>query len=315
MIYNVTGGGTNAGSGGVGGTLTITAPKNVTVTVSKDDKIRTKNSGATGVAVFRGLASGTWTITISNGTDTASKPVEIKADYSAEITFFSATINVTYPSGSTCTATNGDTTLTAPDTSGTWACTVNKAGTWTVGYTSGAIRQARAITPQNGATVDVTLRNWLFDYGPTANNYTWEASANKADNASNQSPLAPEITKNGDGSVTLSRNAPSGDKRGGYKLVNVDLTNVNTIHADIIGTYDYDLETGLFVLPNTFSYYYGQAVAKKPMRAKTDNFASGAHLDVVVDVSKLTGYYTVYIPCFAQSGRTSSVTIREVWCE
>ena len=87
MIYNVTGGGTNAGSGGVGGTLTITAPKNVTVTVSKDDKIRTKNSGATGVAVFRGLTSGTWTITISNGTDTATKTVEIKADYQAAISF------------------------------------------------------------------------------------------------------------------------------------------------------------------------------------------------------------------------------------
>lgn len=310
MIFNVTGGG-----GGTGCTLTITAPVGATVTVSKDGKSKPPKIAVTGTVVFKGLESGTWAITITKGTNTAEKKVEIKADYQAEITFFSATINITYPAGSTCTATNGDTTLTAPDTSGTWACTVNKAGTWTVGYTSGAIRQARAITPQNGATVDVTLRNWLFDYGPTANNYTWEASANKADNASNQSPLAPEITKNGDGSVTLSRNAPSGDKRGGYKLVNVNLTNVNTIHADIIGTYDYDVETGLFVLPNTFSYYYGQAVAKKPMRAKTDNFASGAHLDVVVDVSALTGYYTVYIPCFAQSGRTSTVTIREVWCE
>lgn len=303
------------GGGGTGATLTITAPVGATVTVSKDGKVNPSKVATTGTVVFKGLETGTWTITISNGTDTATKTVEIKADYQDEISFFSATINITYPAGSTCTATNGDTTLTAPDTSGTWACTVNKAGTWTVGYTSGAIRQARAITPQNGATVDVTLRNWLFDYGATANNYSWVASADKADNAPNQAPLAPEVTKNSDGSVTLSRNAPTGDKRGGYKLVNIDLTNVDTIHADIIGTYDYDLETGLFILPNTFSYYYGQAVAKKPMRAKADNFASGTHLDIAVDVSKLTGYYTVYIPCFAQSGRTSSVTIREVWCE
>lgn len=87
MTYNITGGGTNAGSGGVGSTLTITAPKNVTVTVSKDDKIRTKSSGVTGVVIFRGLASGTWTITITNGTDTATKTVEIKADYTAKIDF------------------------------------------------------------------------------------------------------------------------------------------------------------------------------------------------------------------------------------
>ena len=47
-------------------------------------------------------------------------------------TAFTATINVTYPAGSTCTATDGKTTLTAPDTNGTWACVVPNAGTWTV---------------------------------------------------------------------------------------------------------------------------------------------------------------------------------------
>ena len=48
------------------------------------------------------------------------------------VALFAATINVTYPAGSTCTATDGVTTLTAPDTSGTWACVVPNAGTWTV---------------------------------------------------------------------------------------------------------------------------------------------------------------------------------------
>ena len=45
--------------GGTGGTLTVTAPANVTVTVSKDGKTKTKNSGTSGVVVFKGLASGT----------------------------------------------------------------------------------------------------------------------------------------------------------------------------------------------------------------------------------------------------------------
>lgn len=132
MIFNVTGGG-----GGTGGALTVTAPANVTVTVSKDGKTKTKNSGASGTVVFKGLETGTWAITITNGTDAATKTVEIKADYETQIGFFSATINVTYPAGLACTATDGVTTLTAPDTSGTWACVVPNAGTWTVSLSSG----------------------------------------------------------------------------------------------------------------------------------------------------------------------------------
>ena len=82
MIFNVTGGG-----GGTGCTLTITAPVGATVTVSKDGKVKPSKVATTGTVVFKGLETGTWTITISNGTDTATKTVEIKADYQAEIAF------------------------------------------------------------------------------------------------------------------------------------------------------------------------------------------------------------------------------------
>lgn len=83
MIFNVTSG----GGGGSCATLTITAPAGCTVTVSKDGKTKTKNSGTSGVVVFRGLETGTWTITISNGSDTATETVDIKADYHAELSF------------------------------------------------------------------------------------------------------------------------------------------------------------------------------------------------------------------------------------
>ena len=68
-------------------TLTITAPVGATVTVSKDGKSKPSKVATTGTVVFKGLETGTWTITISNGTDTATKAVEIKADYSATISF------------------------------------------------------------------------------------------------------------------------------------------------------------------------------------------------------------------------------------
>ena len=61
----------NTGGGGSGGTLTVTAPANVTVTVSKDGKSKIKNSGTSGVVVFKGLANGTWKVTITGDGKTA----------------------------------------------------------------------------------------------------------------------------------------------------------------------------------------------------------------------------------------------------
>lgn len=79
---------TNAGGGGSGCTLTITAPAGAAITVSNTaGKVKSKTVDANGLAVFRGLTDGKWTITISNGTDTASKTVEIKADYQTAISF------------------------------------------------------------------------------------------------------------------------------------------------------------------------------------------------------------------------------------
>lgn len=129
---------TNAGGSGAGCKLTVTAPVGAAITVTNTaGKVKSKTVGANGLAVFRGLTEGKWTITISNSTETASKTVEIKADYSAEITFFSATINITYPAGHACTVTHGSTTLNAPDTSGTWDCVVTEAGEWTVKLSTG----------------------------------------------------------------------------------------------------------------------------------------------------------------------------------
>ena len=148
----------NTGGGGTGAALTVTAPVGSTVTVSKDGKTKTKVAGSDGIAVFKGLQSGTWTLTITKGSDTASKTVEIVADYATAINFFAATINVTYPSGSTCTATDGATTLTAPDTTGSWACIVPNAGAWTVSCTDGT--KTKSITVHistDGEAKSVTL--------------------------------------------------------------------------------------------------------------------------------------------------------------
>ena len=148
--------------GGKGAALTVTAPAGTTVTVSRDGKTMTRVAGVDGIVIFRGLETGTWTLSITDGEQTASKTVEIVADYATSITFFSATINVTYPAGSTCTVTDGTTTLTAPNTSGTWACAVPNAGTWEI--VSGNYRRFLVIADGDNKTADVT-KLFLYDNG------------------------------------------------------------------------------------------------------------------------------------------------------
>lgn len=127
---------TNAGGGGgTGGTLVVTAPVGVTVTATNSTlgKTYTRVTNYEGKATFKGLASGTWAINMTDGSQTTN-PVQVvvNSDYTIKLSFFSATINVTYPAGSTCKASDGVTTLTAPDATGTWNITVPNAGTWTI---------------------------------------------------------------------------------------------------------------------------------------------------------------------------------------
>ena len=150
--------GFGGGSGGTGATLTVTAPAGCTVTVSKDGKTKTKAAGTDGAAVFKGLSSGEWALTITDGDQTRTRSVTITADYSAVIAFFTATIQITYPEGSACTASDGNRMLSAPDTSGTWECVVPNAGTWTVTGTDGdQVSSRTAGITSEGQIVSITL--------------------------------------------------------------------------------------------------------------------------------------------------------------
>ena len=161
MIFNMVGGG-----GGSGATLVVSSPANVSVTVSKDDKSYTKNSGSLGSTTFKGLATGTWTVTISGNGQTATKTIEITADYAITIAFFSATINITYPANSNCVVTNSGGQTVASDTNAgssakTWTATVNATGTYTVTATatdgSGKSKSQSVSITADGQSVSVTL--------------------------------------------------------------------------------------------------------------------------------------------------------------
>lgn len=211
-------------SGGTGGTLTVTAPANVTVTVSKDGKTKTKNSGTSGVVVFKGLKSGTWTVTITGDGKTAQKNVVVTTDYSTAIAFFAATINITYPAGSTCTCSDGTTTLSAPDTSGTWACIVPNAGTWTVTSTSGTETDSKAVTiTTDGQSTSVELSYALFLFKPNAPSDIiageWEMPGSSTVTA--EAELTVKSVNNYNGDRTISARTKG----------QIDLTEYSTLQA------------------------------------------------------------------------------------
>lgn len=214
----------NTGGGGSGCILTITAPANVTVTVSKDGKTKAKNSGTSGVVAFKGLASGTWTVTITGDGKTAQKDVVVTTDYSTVIAFFAATINITYPAGSTCTCSDGTTTLSAPDTSGTWACIVPNAGTWTVTSTSGTETDSKAVTiTTDGQSTSVELSYALFLFKPNAPSDIiageWEMPVNSAVTA--EAELVVKSANNYNGGRDISARTKG----------QIDLTEYSTLQA------------------------------------------------------------------------------------
>lgn len=79
-----------------------------------------------------------------------------------------AVIDVTYPSGSVCTCSNGSVTLTAKDTTGKAIFVIPSAGTWTVTAVSGSKSTSKAvsITAEGQIeTVELTYGLYIFKNG------------------------------------------------------------------------------------------------------------------------------------------------------
>lgn len=308
---------TNIGGGGSGGTLTVTAPANVMVTVSKDGKTKAKNSGTSGVVVFKGLASGTWTLTITDGSQTSSKPVVVTADYSTVIAFFAATINITYPAGSTCTCSDGTTTISAPDTSGTWTCIVPNAGTWTVAATDGVENTSESVsitTDGQIVAIELSYLLWLYKSGNTYNAVTggWSVSEHKSTGGSFDGVL----TLNAD-SMLLSTEVWGGSVGYANAFTNnsIDLTGVNTLKFKItgIGNTTYSDKEG-----NTRKFRFSLVVANERPTKQTPTFAANMNIlatgEYSVDVSAVTtGYVGIWITTGGYIKTT--LTISEIWGE
>lgn len=294
--------GFGASGGGSGGTLTVTAPANVTVTVSKDGKAKAKNSGTTGVVVFKGLASGTWTLKITDGSQTSSKPVVITANYSTVIAFFAATINITYPAGSTCTCSDGTTTLSAPDTSGTWACIVPNAGSWAVTATDGNDSTNKSVSiTADGQTENVVLSYTLVLYEKNGETVDWSYKA--------YDYSVPSVNMTLD---TLQSQYSEGNARRPtlYTTVKHDISSYDTLY-------------GSFDMTGSGSLYLG--ILSSPPATGCDSvekvgFASyasgnGGKVDLTLDISSFTGEYYIAVYVTANWGSSYNGSTIKIYAE
>ena len=151
-----------------------------------------------------------------------------------------AVIGVTYPSGATCTCTNGSKTLTAKDTSGKALFVIPSAGTWTVKAVKGSKSTSKAVSiTAEGQVETITLifELILFDGGDNTSvtggwKYTitdagYNDTSVRGDNLTVGTTLywLPGRGWNGGGTDQKSRS--------GYAHTNkkIDVTKYNTITA------------------------------------------------------------------------------------
>jgi len=115
---------------------------------------------------------GSWSVTAETTAGSLSSMVSVSAaqDYYVDLSFFEALISVSYTSGAVCTCSNGTTTLTAADTSGSYTFSVSEPGTWTItASASGASRTTTVFIYESGQQENVTV-----DFvNNTLNNNTW----------------------------------------------------------------------------------------------------------------------------------------------
>lgn len=273
---------TNAGGGGSSGaTLTITGVVGATVTVSKDGKTYTRTINNSGTAVFKGLSTGTWTVTMSGSGQTTTRTVEITADYSLAIAFFSATISITYPAASTCVVTDSTGATVASDTNAdsaakTWTATVGATGTYTITATAtsgGKTKSTTVSITADGQSKSVTLAyDYIIFSNATGLNPIYSDGGGGA-------PV--EIGTDSSGKKTLTFTA-DGYSRMSYLKPAIDLTNYATLkisgYADGSDTY--------LAFWSKIPQEYDPSIVAKVVLSNGSSPSS-----YTIDVSKLSGNY------------------------
>lgn len=268
--------------GGSGATLVVTGVAGDTCTITNGTKTYTKTFGTDKKATFKGLATGTWTVKMTNGSKTSTRTITITADYALTIAYFSATIKVTYPAKSTCVIKNSSGTQVASDTNTgtaakTWTATVDASGTYTITATatdgSGKTKSTTVSITTNGQNVSATLAyDYIIFSNATGLNPIYSDGGGGA-------PV--EIGTDSSGKKTLTFTA-DGYSRMSYLKPAIDLTNYATLkisgYADGSDTY--------LAFWSKIPQEYDPSIVAKVVLSNGSSPSS-----YTIDVSKLSGSY------------------------
>lgn len=198
-------GNTNARKpGGVQFTLVVSVTTGSLVTASKSGR-SVSGTAVNGQCVLTLPEAGTWTVSATlDGQTSSTQTVNVVESYAVTLTYFSAAITVTAPSGSTVTCSKGATSYQKTST-GTAVFTVTEAGTWTVTATQGGQTATGTVNVTASTNYSITL-SFVDD---VLNNNDWDtiSEVSSAGEAANYWSVGDrkQVTLNGTvGSCTFS---------------------------------------------------------------------------------------------------------------
>lgn len=169
---------TNAlSAAGVELSLVVSVTTGSVVTATKGS-LSVSGTASSGSVTLKLPEAGTWTVVATyNGQTSDTKTVSVVDSYAVVLTFFSATINVTVPSGATVYLKKDGTTLQTKTSTGTVAFTVTETGTYTVEATNGSQTTSGTVSVTSATSYPLTLSF----VSSTLNSNEWDVISSVSD--------------------------------------------------------------------------------------------------------------------------------------
>lgn len=215
-----------------------------------------------------------------------------------------AFILATYPADSTCSATNGTTTLSASDTSGFFVFKIPTPAsvpeTWTVTSTDGTdTATAYVVISTEGQSESVTLVYWQGEIYKNGNQYTSVTGGFQTFKiASNVAALGTATF--GDSSVVLSNSA---DGSIAIAPVNkLDVTDFSTLTVVVTNMFSSSGRAYMFIADSVDNIQMNNQSGY----IQRENFPSAG--TYTMDISSLTGEYYIGVGYWYASATSMTVT-------
>lgn len=169
---------TNAlSAAGVELSLVVSVTTGSVVTATKGS-LSVSGTASSGSVTLKLPEAGTWTVVATyNGQTSDTKTVSVVDSYAVTLTYFSATINVTVPSGATVYLKKDGTTLQTKTSTGTVTFTVTETGTYTVEATNGSQTTSGTVSVTSATSYALTLSF----VSSTLNSNEWDVISSVSD--------------------------------------------------------------------------------------------------------------------------------------